>query len=113
MTRKELIEMCGSEDQANFAMDILLKNVKPALVASSIRAEIAEADAKIREFKSLDFICTCNGVEHVNWGKAEELNGYHLSEEGERQYNEACEKCNEAEALLFRRNRLVSMIAVR
>lgn len=34
MTREELIEMCGSEDQANLAIDILLKNIKPALVTS-------------------------------------------------------------------------------
>lgn len=113
MTRKELIEMCGSEEQANLAIDILLKDVKPALVVSSIRAEIAEAEAQIKEYKDSGFIHTCNGMEHVAWSKAEELNGYHLSEEQERQYNDACDKCNEAEALLCRRNRLVSMIAVR
>ncbi len=113
MTREELIEMCGSEDQANLAIDILLKNIKPALVTSSIRAEIAEADVKIEEYKSSYFIYTCNGMEHVNWCKAERLNGFHLSEEQERQYNDAYDKCNEAEELLCRRNRLVSLIAVR
>lgn len=113
MTRKELIEMCGSEDQANLAMEMLLKNVKPAFVVSSIRAEIAEAEATINEYKASGFIYTCNGMEHVAWGKANELCGLHLSEEEERQYTDACKKCNEAEALLYRRNRLVSMIAVR
>lgn len=113
MTVKELIEMCGSEEQANFAMNILLKNIKPALVVSSIRAEIAEAEAKIKEFEASGFICTCNGIEHVNWRSAEKLNGFHLTEEQEKLYDDACDKCNEAESLICRRDRLVSLIAVR
>lgn len=113
MTREELIKMCGSEEQANLAIDILLKNVKPAFVQSCIKVEIAKTEEKISDYKSSGFIYTSNGTYHTNWNKANELNGFSLSADQEKQYDDAFEKCNEAESLLYRKNRLTSLISVR
>ena len=113
MTRKELIEMCGTEEQANFAMEILLKNVKPAFVKSVIKAEISETGKRIRDYKESGFIWTSNGTDHTDWNKPNEFLSLNMTEDEEKQYDEASQKCNEAEALLYRNNRLASMIAVR
>ena len=109
MTREELIAKYGSEDQANFVIAILLKNVKPAFIKSAINTELSEVEGKIAEYKTDGFIYTANGHEHVSWGKSEELKGWDNTEEEKKLYIEARKRCNEASDLLYRRNRLISL----
>lgn len=113
MTKQELIQMCGTEEQANYAMEILIKNVKVDFVKMAIKAEISETKNQIKKLKDLGFIYSSNGTLHVNWGKADELNGFNLSDEEEKRYEEASQKCHEADSLLYRNNRLTSLISVR
>ena len=42
MTNQELIKMTGTEEQATYAMEILLKNCKEAFVRMAIQAELNE-----------------------------------------------------------------------
>lgn len=42
MNKEELIKMTGSEEQANYAMEILLNKVKRNFVESIIKLEIKE-----------------------------------------------------------------------
>ena len=42
MTKQELIKMTGSEEQADYAMEILLRNCKKAFVRMAIQAELNE-----------------------------------------------------------------------
>ena len=44
MTKQELIKMTGSEEQAAYAMEILLKNCKKPFVEMAIRAELKEIE---------------------------------------------------------------------
>lgn len=113
MTRKEIIEMCGSEEQANFAIEILLKDIKPAFIRSCIEAEIKETKKKIDEYERSGFIYNSNSSYGVDWGKPNEFLSLDMSEDEERLYKEARDKCNEADILLYRKNRLTSLITVR
>lgn len=94
MTREELIKTTGSEEQAEYALTIILKQLKPEFVSGCVNAEIAEINAKISELKSKDVIYTTNGSEHVNWGAGSD-------------------DCYAADSLLYQRNRIKSLTAVR
>ena len=83
MTKQELIQMTGSEEQATYAMEILLKNCKESVVRMAIRAELnsidscfvdgdaegirailkkAEADPKLSTWNRLRIINECNSA---------------------------------------------------
>ena len=94
MTREELVEMTGSEEQANYAIGIILKQLKPQFISNCINAELSDINAKISKLKSNDIIYTANGSEHVNWGAKSE-------------------DCYTAEGLLYTRNRMKSLVAAR
>ena len=94
MTRKELVEMTGSEEQANYALEIMLKQLKPEFISSCVKAELSDVNAKISELKSKDIIYAANGSEHVNWGAGSD-------------------DCYTADSLLYKRNRVKSLTAVR
>lgn len=113
MTMNELIQMTGSEEQANYALQILLGSVKPAMIRSAVRAELDRIQAEIDAMKAEGVIYSCNGYEHVSWNYADKLNGWDLTEEQQAAYDAARKKCAEADALLYRRNRTVSLIACR
>ena len=119
MTKKELIEMTGSEEQAAYAMEILLKNCKESFVKMAIKAELRAIEEKIEAFKQEGIIYESNHSNHVNWGKAEEVFGnepgayWHATKEQKAEAERIEERCREAEALLYTRNRTVDLIAVR
>lgn len=95
MTRQELIEMTGSEEQADYAMEIVLKNIKREFVKQCVKAEVAEIEARISELKTSRHIYTANGMNHVN-GNPDFSDGF-----------------NEAQGLLYRHNRTRALTAAR
>lgn len=111
MTKQELINMVGNEDQASYALDLVLKNLKPAFIKSIVDLELKEINKEIQAMKDAGFIVTCNGHDSVNWGAAEQLNGWNLSEEQQLKYDEAWAKCTACNDLLYRRNRTTSLVA--
>jgi len=112
MTMNELIKMTGSEEQANYALKILLGSVKPAFVRSAIRAELDRIQKEIDALKAEGVICYYNSTYHVNW-YCEDLRGWDMTEEQQEAYNTARRKCEEADALLYTRNRTESLISYR
>ena len=119
MTKQELIKMTGSEEQADFAMEILLKNCKKAFVRMAIQAELNEIEWEVKAFEQEGILVKCNSSYHVNWGSAYKAFGdepgaaWHATVE-QKAESEAIEKrCRDASALLYRRNRTISLLAVR
>lgn len=100
MTKQELIEMTGSEEQATFAMEIILKNCKKEFAQMAIKGEVEEINEQIKAFKGDGYIVESNGMEVVNW--------VHFNDDGMTD-----EKCFEADGLLYRKNRLIDILAVR
>ena len=113
MTKQELIEMAGKEEQADYALEIVLKNLQPAFIKSVVSLELKEINTEVQRMKAAGFVVTDNGHDSVNWGKAERLNGWHLSEEQQAAYDEARKTCEKCDALLYRKNRTISLLAVR
>ena len=75
MTRQELIEMTGSEEQAAYAMEILLRNCKEAFVTMAIKAELNKIDSQIEAFKQEGIIYEANHSNSVDWGAPERVFG--------------------------------------
>lgn len=119
MTKQELIKMTGSEEQAEYAMNILLKNCKESFIKMTIKAELAEIDEQIEAFKADGIIATANGFNSVNWGAADAPFGnepgafWTATEEQKAQAEAIEERCREADRLLYRRNRTVNLLAAR
>ena len=113
MTKQELISVVGNEEQANFALEIVLKNLQPAFIKSVVDLELKEINREIQTMKDAGFIVTCNGHDSVNWGAAERLDGWNLSDDRQAAYDEAREKCEACDALLYRKNRTTSLLAIR
>ena len=113
MTRKELTAMTGTVEQTDFAIEILLKHIKPDFIRSVVKAEAAEIEAELRALAMEGWACWRNGGWHANWGKAEKLNGFNLSPEQEAAYDAAWEACSRVEALTYQLNRVTSLTAVR
>ena len=119
MTKQELIKMTGSEEQAAYAMEILLRNCKKAFVRMAIQAELDEIDREVKAFEQEGILVKCNSSYHVNWGAAYKVfvdepgAAWHATEE-QKAASEAIEnRCRDASALLYRRNRTIALIAVR
>ena len=113
MTKQELINMVGNEDQASYTMDLVLKNLQPAFIKSVVSLELKEINQEIQTMKDAGFIVTRNGHDSVNWGMAERLNGWNLSEEQQAAYDAARSKCEVCSSLLYRKNRTTSLLAIR
>lgn len=96
MTKKELIEMVGSEEQADYAMDIVLSQVKKEFVRSAIKSKLAEVEKQMEVLRAEGILYVANGTYHVNWNNDKERN-----------------KQNEGDSLIYLRNRLTSMLVVR
>ena len=75
MTKQELIEMTGSEEQAAYAMEILLKNCKAPFVKMAIQAELKAIDEEIEALRKDGILYEVNHSFSVNWGKAHEVFG--------------------------------------
>ena len=119
MTKQELIEMTGSEEQAAYAMEILLKNCKAPFVKMAIQAELKAIDEEIEALRKDGILYEANHSFSVNWGKAHEVFGdepgafWSATEEQKQEAEKIEERCRDAEALLYRRNRTIDLIAVR
>lgn len=119
MTKQELIEKTGSDEQAEYAISILLKNCKEPFLRMAINAELDEINEQIEALKNDGIIVSANQTDRVNWGAADAPFGnepgafWHATKE-QKEQSEAIEaRCNEAAALLYRRNRTTSLLAVR
>jgi hypothetical protein len=113
MTRKELTAMTGSVEQTDYAIEILLKHIRPDFIRSVVKAEAAEIEAELKELEAQGWVWWANGYRNARWSKAEELNGWDLTPEQQAAYDEAYRKCSRVEALLYRLNRVTSLTAVR
>lgn len=119
MTKQELIKMTGSEEQADYAMEILLKNCKKDFIRMAIKAEMAEINKEIDAFKEDEIIVSTNGFDKVNWGAADAVFGdepgafWNATEEQKAQAEAIEARCYEANRLLYRRNRTESLLAAR
>jgi hypothetical protein len=111
MTRNELTTMTGSTDRADFAIEILLKQVQPDFIRYAVRAEAAEINSELKDLERAGWVVKVNGSRSVNWAKAEKLNGWNLTEEQEAAYDAAWHKCAEADHLIGRLNRVMSLLA--
>lgn len=96
MTKAELIEMVGTEEQADYVMEIILGQVKKDFVKSVIKSKLADTESKMIELETEGFIYTNNGTKKVDWNPSKDR-----------------EKQNEANSLIYIRNRLTSMLAYR
>lgn len=113
MTKQELIEMVGNEEQAAYALEIVLKNLQPGFIRTVVNLELKAIDEEIQKMKGAGFIVTNNGHDSVNWGKAMQLNGWNLSEEQQAEYDKAMDTCANCNSLLYKKNRTISLIAIR
>ena len=119
MTKQELIKMTGSEEQADFAMEILLKNCKRAFVEMAIQAELDVIEKEVKAFEQEGILVKCNSTYHVNWGAAYKVFGdepgaaWHATEEQKAESEAIENRCRDASVLLYRRNRTIALIAVR
>ena len=119
MTKQELIKMTGSEEQADYAMEILLRNCKKAFVRMAIQAELNEIEKEVKAFEQKGILVKCNSSYHVNWGVAYKVFGdepgaaWHATAKQQAEADAIEKRCYEANALLYRRNRTIALIAVR
>lgn len=119
MTMQELIKMTGSEEQAQYVLEILLKNVKHDFVEMAVKAEIKEIEAKAKQYEEDGVIYNANGTRRVNWSAPYKAYGdepgaaWNATAEQEEAFERIQKACQDAEALLYRRNRTVSLITVR
>ena len=119
MTKQELIQMTGSEEQAAYAMEILLKNCKEAFVKMAIQAEMKRIEEEIRALKEEGIIYEANHSYSVDWGAPERVFGnepgayWSATDEQKAEAERLEERCRDAETLLYTRNRTVDLIAVR
>ena len=119
MTKQELIKMTGSEEQAAYAMEILLKNCKKAFVEMAIRAKLGEIEREVKAFEEEGILYKCNGSYHVSWCAVNRVYGdepgaaWHATAEQQAEADAIEKRCCEASALLYRRNRTIALIAVR
>ncbi len=119
MTREELIEMTGNDCQADYAMQIILKNIKKPLVEMMIRTEIKAIDAQVEDLMKAGIIYKANGTLKVDWMAPDRVFGdepgafFRATEEQKKTAQDIEAKCYEADGLLYRRNRTNSLIALR
>lgn len=119
MTREELVAMVGNEEQADFALTLLLKSVKRPFIESVIRQELLEINSAIDEYRAEGIIYRCNGSDHVAWGKEyepykrENVTAFDAPDNIVEEGKALRRKCDKADILLYRRNRVRSLLAVR
>lgn len=119
MTREELVAMVGNDAQADLALTLLLKSVKRSFLESVIRQELRELDSAIDEYRAAGIIYNCNGSDHVAWNKEfepyerENVTVWNAPDRIVAEGEALRQKCQEADTLLYRRNRVTSLWAVR
>jgi hypothetical protein len=100
-------------------MEILLKNCKKAFVRMAIQAELSQIEKKIKAFEAEGILYKCNSTYHVDWGAPHRVFGdepgaaWHATAEQQAESEAIERRCYDANALLYRRNRTISLLAVR
>lgn len=119
MTREELLTMCGSNDQADYAAQLVLKHINPDFVERCCAAELAEIQEEIDRLVGEGIICQVNGSYQVDWCVPERVYGdepgaaWKATEEQDAEHDRLQELCVTAQTVLWRRNRTIDLIAVR
>lgn len=119
MTREEMIDLCGNKEQADFAEQIVLKNVTRNFVQMCINAELGELNNEIALYVADGIIYKSNGSYQVNWSASDKVYGdepgaaWKATEEQKAEAEQIEKKCADAAELLYRRNRTVQLLAVR
>lgn len=107
MTREELIERCGSNDQVDLVIDIILSSIKPQFVKGLLSKELKKVDGKLEEYIQQGFVVK-HGVRYrVNWKKATITWKDMENEEKYNEYDRLRRECGKADALIYKRNRLL------
>jgi hypothetical protein len=119
MTKQELLKMVGNEEQVDFAMELLLGSVKKPFVEMAIRSEIDDINTKLVEYRILGIVCERNGFDHVDWSMEYKpfrdagVSAWDAPEALQEESRRIRRHCSDADALLYRRNRCVDLLAVR
>ena len=119
MTKQELIKKTGNEEQAAYAMEILLKNIKPAFLDMAVKAEIKGLTEQLENLVKENLVWKDGNSYRVRWAAEFEPFGnepgsyWHATEEQKAESEAIENRCRDASALLYRRNRTIALIAVR
>ena len=85
----------------------------------AIQAELDEIERKIKAFEEEGILYECNGSYHVSWAAPHRVFGdepgaaWHATAEQQAEADAIEKRCYEAYALLYTRNRTISLLAVR
>ena len=85
----------------------------------AIRAELNEIEREIKAFEEEEILSNYNSTWHVNWAAPHRVFGdepgaaWHAPKEQQDEADAIEKRCYEANALLYRRNRTIALIAVR
>lgn len=117
MNKQELLKMTGNEEQFELTLEILLNQIKPEFVIMSIKAELSDIEEQLKNAEKENLIVKTNGVLSVNWKKEyEPLNGdtvWKATDEQKNEMNIIREKLHKVDSLIYRRNRVLSLISVK
>lgn len=119
MTKQELIKKTGSEEQAAYAMEILLKNIKPAFLDMAVKAEIKGLTEQLENMVKENLVWKDGNSYRVRWAAEFEPFGnepgsyWHATDEQKAESEAIRERLNEASGLIYTRNRTISLLAVR
>lgn len=105
MTKQELIKMTGNEEQANFAMLVIMESMDGKTVRKIFQDKIRNIDAQLDQLKEEGYVYEANGSYEVNWIAPSD------NEDVSPDVHE--KKQMEAQGLIYDRNRTVSLLAVR
>lgn len=119
MTKQELIKKTGNEEQAAYAMEILLKNIKPAFLDMAVKAEIKGLTEQLENLVKEGLVWKDGNTYRVRWAAEYEPFGdepgarWHATPEQEAESEAIRDRLNKANALIYTRNRTISLLAVR
>ncbi|MCD7866810.1 MAG: hypothetical protein LUG62_01115 [Clostridiales bacterium] len=102
MTREDLAKMVG-EDNADYAVDIILKNLQPGFIKSVLRSEKNDVEHQLKELEDDGFAYRANGECHVNWSKE--------TYDDTSEAMEISRKLYSVNGLVYEKNRLACMMA--
>ncbi|MCD8013278.1 MAG: hypothetical protein LUG99_08900 [Lachnospiraceae bacterium] len=105
MTREELTKQVGGEENAEYAMNLILKNIEPGFIRAILRSEKSAVEYQLKELEAEGFACMVNGSYHTDWGRE--------SYDDTPEATEINSKLSSVEGLIYENNRLAVMMAVR
>lgn len=110
MTRKELVEISGSEELADFAVQVLVSNANRDSFIKAMGDEFDRQEDLIIDFAVDGYLHGSKGIVTVRWEKADSLpHGDEATEEENKLYEEELRKCQEACAAI-QKKKIVSSL---